>query len=272
MTGLTRWCQPGQEKTRGGVGGPECPRVGEEAVLARWPLQAAQNWGVQRPAAPGFCPLSLWKGGGLLSLGNDFSATRIRLTSQEWRGHLAGSPELQGERRYAAHGWWVIKVLLAAGEGTMALRPHPGSSWGSGTPAPQAAISPHLGYVSSVSVSIFILFYYWGYLWFTVFIMSISPLRALRFKEALGRGIYQWRGYPEARGGHSPGRGGRADSSVISLASTLPSRMEPSCSQGQGPELLSETLSFGLTMLRGAVIPWQIPQDTDVFVSTWGIE
>ena len=68
MTGLTRWCQPGQEKTQGGVGGPECPRVREEAVLAHWPLQAAQNRGVRRPATPGFCPLSLWKGGGLLSL------------------------------------------------------------------------------------------------------------------------------------------------------------------------------------------------------------
>lgn len=30
-------------------------------------------------------------------------------------------------------------------------------------PAPQATISQHLGYVSSVSMSIFILFYYWGY-------------------------------------------------------------------------------------------------------------
>lgn len=30
-------------------------------------------------------------------------------------------------------------------------------------PAPQATISQHLGYDSSVSMSIFILFYYWGY-------------------------------------------------------------------------------------------------------------
>lgn len=30
-------------------------------------------------------------------------------------------------------------------------------------PAPQATISQHLGYVSSVNMSIFILFYYWGY-------------------------------------------------------------------------------------------------------------
>ena len=34
------------------------------------------------------------------------------------------------------------------------------------------------------------------------------------------------------------------DSGVISMALTLLSRSEPLCGQGQGPELLSETLSW----------------------------
>ena len=105
---------------------------------ARWPAQAAQNRDVRRPAAPGFCPVSLWKGGGLLPLGNSFSATQVA-----WRGPLSCG----GERRCAARAGGQSGTFLLLGRGQ---RPSLlSSSWlllGFRSPlAPQSTVPQPLG-------------------------------------------------------------------------------------------------------------------------------
>lgn len=153
VLGLGHWHQPGQEKVWGGVGGP---RDGEEAVLARWPPQAAQNQDVRRPATRGSVLSPFGKGVACFPWE---TATRITLTSQEWRGHLAGSTELwEGKRRCAARAGGQSGTFLLPGRGQHPSLPS--SSWlllgFRFPPAPQATIPQCLGCISSVGVSIVI--------------------------------------------------------------------------------------------------------------------